>query len=79
MRLRYIVDENMKKTSSKAAEQSTKRPLGLYRGQIWMAPDFNAPMKFVEVNGDMLLVPDRSRAIKKKGKRQKAARKSSQR
>jgi hypothetical protein len=61
----------MKKTSSRAAEQSTKRSLGLYHGQIWMAPDFDAPMKFVEVKGDMLLVPDRSRAIKKKGKRQK--------
>jgi hypothetical protein len=69
----------MKKPSSKAAEQSTKRPLGLYRGQIWMASDFNAPMKFIELNGDMLLVPDRSRAIKKKGKKRKSARKSAQR
>ena len=69
----------MKKSSSKSIQKSTKRPLGLYHGQIWMAPDFDAPMKFVEVNGDMLLVPDRARATKKKSKRQTPSQKSSQR
>jgi hypothetical protein len=53
------------KHSSKP-RKTRKRPLGLFRGQIWMAPDFDAPMKFIQVNGDMLLVPDRSRPIKKR-------------
>jgi len=52
--MRYLVAEQMRKSSSKTAKESTKRPLGLYRGQIWMAPDFNAPMEFIEVNGEML-------------------------
>ncbi len=61
-------------------KSSTKRPLGLYRGQIWMAPDFDAPMEFIEVNGEMLLVPERSSATKKKSKskRLKSARKNAQ-
>jgi hypothetical protein len=67
------------KRPSKSRKNPAKRPLGLYRDQIWMAPDFDAPMKFVEVNGDMLLVPDRARATKKKGKRQTPSQKSSQR
>jgi len=76
--MRYLVAEQMRKSSSKTAKESTKRPLGLYRGQIWMAPDFNAPMEFIEVNGEMLLVPERSSATKKKSKRLKSARKNAQ-
>jgi len=78
--MRHLVAEQMRKSSSKTAKESTKRPLGLYRGQIWMAPDFNAPMEFIEVNGEMLLVPERSSATKKrvKSKRLKSARKNAQ-
>lgn len=78
--MRYLVAEQMRKSSSKTAKESTKRPRGLYRGQIWMAPDFNAPMEFIEVNGEMLLVPERSSATKKKSKskRLKSARKNAQ-
>jgi hypothetical protein len=66
------------KKSSKSTQTSTKRPLGLYRGQIWMAPDFDAPMEFIEVDGDMVLVPERSSISKKKDKRLKSARKRAQ-
>ena len=78
--MRYLVAEQMRKSSSKTAKESTKRPRDLYRGQIWMAPDFNAPMEFIEVNGEMLLVPERSSATKKKSKskRLKSARKNAQ-
>jgi hypothetical protein len=68
----------MKKSFSKSTQKSTKRPLGLYRGQIWMAPDFDAPMEFIEVDGDMVLVPERSSISKKKDKRLKSARKRAQ-
>jgi len=56
--MQYIVAKKMKKSSSKAARKPTKRPLGLYRGQIWMAPDFNAPLELVEASGEMGLMPE---------------------
>ena len=43
-----------------------------------MAPDFDAPMEFIEVDGDIVLVPERSSVSKKKGKRLKSARKRAQ-
>jgi hypothetical protein len=32
------------KRSSKLPENPLKRPLGLYRGKIWMADDFDGPL-----------------------------------
>jgi hypothetical protein len=32
------------KRSQKSSKKPDKRPLGLFRGEIWMAPDFDAPL-----------------------------------
>lgn len=36
------------KQSQKPRKNTGKRPLGLYRDQIWIAPDFDAPLMLVE-------------------------------
>jgi hypothetical protein len=34
--------------SSKPRKNIGKRPLGMLRGEIWIAPDFDVPMKLVD-------------------------------
>lgn len=46
-------------------KKPSKRPLGLYRGQIWIAPDFNAPLMLVEDPEAKRLVTDRGNRAKK--------------
>lgn len=63
------------KHSSKTRKNPRKRPLGFLRGEIWMAPDFDAPMKLVEDDeGRMALVPDSS-SSSPKNKARKSSRK----
>jgi hypothetical protein len=62
----------MKTYPSKARKKPAKRPLGFYRGQIWMAPDFDAPMEFIETSEGMELVPETASSVKKKGKGRKS-------
>jgi hypothetical protein len=45
-----------------------KRPLGLFRGQIRMAPDFDAPMKLVEDIGETGLASENKNSPNKKTK-----------
>jgi hypothetical protein len=45
-----------------------KRPLGLYRDQIGMAPDFDAPMELIESAKLRLLEAEVSRSRKRKAK-----------
>jgi len=51
------------KHSSKPRKNS-KRPLGFYRGEIWMAPDFDAPLMLVADSEAKALTPDKSVAKK---------------
>jgi hypothetical protein len=63
------------KNSSKSRKNPHKRPLG-FRGEIWIAPDFDAPMKLVEDDeGRMALVPDDS-SSSPKTKTRKSSQKS---
>jgi len=64
------------KNFSKSRKNPHKRPLGLLRGEIWIAPDFDAPMKLVEDDeGRMALVPDDS-SSSPKTKTRKSSQKS---
>jgi hypothetical protein len=58
----------MKKSSLNPGQKSTKRPLGLFRGEIWTAPDFDAPMELIESAKLSLLEAEVSRGRKKKAK-----------
>ena len=69
----------MKESSRKSAQKSTKRPLGLYGNQIWIAPDFDAPMELIESAELRLLEAEASRGRKKNAKRRGAAKKKSRR
>lgn len=43
--MKFIKAEGMKTADTKReTEHSTDRKAGLYRGQIWMADDFDAPL-----------------------------------
>jgi len=65
------------KHSSKSRKDPRKRPLGFLRGEIWMAPDFDAPMELVEDDeGRMALVPAIPSDTKKKATARKSSRKS---
>jgi len=65
------------KHSSKSRKNPRKRPLGLFRGEIWIAPDFDAPMELVEDDeGRMALVPATPSDTKKKVTARKSSRKS---
>lgn len=46
-------------------KKPSKRPLGLYRGQIWIAPDFDAPLMLVEDPEAKRLVTDKGNRAKK--------------
>ena len=48
-------------------KKPSKRPLGLYRGQIWIAPDFDAPLMLVEDPEAKKLVTDKGNRAKKDG------------
>jgi hypothetical protein len=50
------------KRSSKPRKNPLKRPLGLYRGQIWMSPDFNDPWELVETADGWELRPEGPKA-----------------
>jgi len=52
------------KNSSKL-RKTRKRPVGSYRGQIWMAPDFNAPLECIE-SSELLASPAESSKTAKK-------------
>jgi hypothetical protein len=47
----------------------SRRPLGLYRGQIWIAPDFDAPLMLVKDPEAKRFVSDRGNRAKKANKR----------
>ena len=61
---------------SKTKENASKRPLGFLRGQIWMAPDFDAPLELVESSKLAALEAEKSGARKKKAKVRRSAKKS---
>jgi hypothetical protein len=67
------------KRPSKSPKNSAKRPLGLFRGEIWMAPDFDAPMEFIESAKLRLLEAEASRGRKKKAKPRGSAKVKSRR
>lgn len=53
----------MKSNPKPEQGKSKKRPLGLYRGQIWMSPDFNDPWELVETaDGGWELRPESPKA-----------------
>jgi hypothetical protein len=62
------------KHSSKSRKNPRKRPLGLYRGKIWIAPDFDAPLMLVEDPEAKALTPDKSVAKKRKKKKAQSSR-----
>jgi len=64
------------KHSSKSRKNPRKRPLGLYRGEIWMAPDFDAPMKLVDDCEVTELATDKNVATKRKKKKSQSSRKA---
>lgn len=51
---------------SSKPRKNRKRPLGFLKGQIWMAADFNAPMKLVEDCEVTELAADKGVAKKKR-------------
>jgi hypothetical protein len=63
------------KRSSKP-RKTRKRPLGLFRGEIWIAPDFDAPMELVESSKLAALEALKSGAPKKKAKVRRSGKKS---
>jgi hypothetical protein len=63
------------KRSSKP-RKTGKRPLGLFRGEIWIAPDFDAPMELVESSKLAALEALKSGAPKKKAKVRRSGKKS---
>jgi len=65
------------KRPSKSHKNPAKRPLGLFRGEIWMAPDFDAPMELIESAKLSLLEAEASGGRKKKAKPRGAAKKKS--
>lgn len=67
------------KRASKPNKDRGKRHLGLFRGEIWMAPDFDAPMELIESAKLSLLEAGASRNRKKKAKPCGAATKNSRR
>ena len=60
----------MKRTSK--PRKTSKRPLGLFRGQIWIAPDFDAPMKLVDDLGEIGLAAENKSTPNEKAKAQKS-------
>ena len=62
------------KRSSKSRKNLRKRPLGLFRGKIWIAPDFNVPMKLVDDYEAMESAPDKGVAKKRKKKKAQSSR-----
>jgi hypothetical protein len=42
-------------------KKRSKRPLGLYRGEIWIAPDFDAPLMLVDDPEAMRLATDKGK------------------
>jgi hypothetical protein len=50
---------------SPEARKNGKRPLGLFRGEIWMSPDFNTPMMLVDDPEAKKLVQDKRNRTKK--------------
>jgi len=64
------------KHSSKSRKNPRKRPLGLYRGEIWMAPDFNAQMKLVDDCEVTELAADKGVAKKEGKKKSQSSRKA---
>jgi len=67
------------KRASKPNKDRGKCPLGLFRGEIWMAPDFDAPMELIESAKLSLLEAEASRSRKKKAKPHGTAKKKSRR
>jgi hypothetical protein len=63
------------KRSSKP-HKTRKRPLGLFRGEIWIAPDFDAPMELVESSKLAILEGLKSGVPKKKAKVRRSGKKS---
>jgi hypothetical protein len=59
------------KRSSKSRE-NRKRPLGFYRGKIWMAPDFDAPLMLVDDSEAKALTPES--IAKKRNKKAQSSR-----
>jgi hypothetical protein len=65
------------KRSSKPRKNGNKRPLGLFRGQIWIAPDFDAPLELVETSELLALRSKNSKTTKRTIKKAKSKTKSS--
>jgi hypothetical protein len=61
------------KHSSKLRKNPRKRPLGFLRGEIWMAPDFDAPLMLVDDSEAKALTPDKI-AAKKRNKKAQSSR-----
>jgi hypothetical protein len=59
--------------SSKIAEKSGKRPLGLFKGEIWISQDFSEPMELIESSELQALRLEATQATKKATKKGKSA------
>lgn len=60
---------------SSKPKESSKRPLGFLRGEIWMAPDFDAPLELVNSSKLAALEAEKSGAPKKTAKVRRSANK----
>jgi hypothetical protein len=63
--------------TSKTPKKVSKRPLGFLRDEIWMAPDFDAPMELIESEKLRILEAEASHNRKTKAKPGGAAKKKS--
>jgi hypothetical protein len=65
------------KHTPKPRKTVSKRPLGFLKGEIWMAPDFNAPLEFVESSELLALRTESSKTAKKTIKKSRSEMRSS--